>query len=756
MIINRPLCALISVSLLLSATAFSADDDKAAIVSRFTRVEKWAGTISMSETMITRATGDKNCDDKIHNGRAYWEMNLKGEIGGGPNTNGWIYRKGETAGGHVSGRCTYSDVRNQRSIWHGLQQHDGGSGACEEMDASVLITDDKNPTYDVYGGAVLKRIQSHAVRLEREDLRMGWKQFPYNCLTSASYSAASFTRPIPSSLHLHGSRTEKSSNIYGSDCYDTSETTTVSWDLRPNRLSQYDVQVEIEGYQDWMPKAMPNGKTPGNKLVVRATLTDDKGNPAGQDAKKFIFELTGTSSEPGVAMNWPSRETAGTDLDLRMLPGDENQELAIKDDKGQYAETKKDGDSAAAVISSFDWGGHTFLHVTAVMADGEEVEGHLKGNGESAIPVPRREKGSDIASKWKEDNGVTGQADSDDQEDKPPSTAWECHGHKGDGLTLYEEYRGFYARKDDGTEGGHFRGDPNRKDYFIVNTLKGAAKGDGEQGIGLFQMESRLNVHSKLSEDEVSDRVINFNHGDAAHEVDQHAVIIKSDPAITSYAIARGGPGTPGKISEVAVGTGFHPDDWNVVTRGKAKILTKTFPAMIAHELLHAANVWHHGDRDKGLVRWEAHKYGRYFVVWETAVDVDTGEEDGAPSIVTVLAENGRQLNPELFKNPRNLWVGSQYGQHSGVEDCLMRYDIATAYDPDYPAGNTRYLIAGEKEMTGIELCRAVKGTGVNASSHQPRPRYGDADRLNDRGNCQTHICVNDLYEGEHPDRTAK
>jgi hypothetical protein len=85
--------------------------------------------------------------------------------------------------------------------------------------------------------------------------------------------------------------------------------------------------------------------------------------------------------------------------------------------------------------------------------------------------------------------------------------------------------------------------------------------------------------------------------------------------------------------------------------------------------------------------------------------------------------------------------LGSKHGQHSGVEDCLMRYDIANTYVHKDRADG-RYTIRGS-ETVGTALCGQATGTGVNQPERStPQPRYFDA--AGSRGNCRVQVVVND------------
>jgi hypothetical protein len=70
-----------------------------------------------------------------------------------------------------------------------------------------------------------------------------------------------------------------------------------------------------------------------------------------------------------------------------------------------------------------------------------------------------------------------------------------------------------------------------------------------------------------------------------------------------------------------------------------------------------------------------------------------------------------------------------------------MRDDYVSIYRRSHPSigGNVeRWYV--EKQMTGIYLCDTNDGTGANAPSWKPWPRFGNASR----GFCKSQIHVND------------
>lgn len=80
----------------------------------------------------------------------------------------------------------------------------------------------------------------------------------------------------------------------------------------------------------------------------------------------------------------------------------------------------------------------------AELEDGRVLQGELKMGEEervSDILIPKREKGSKVAFAWLQERGLSGVADGSDTDRQPVGKP----GADGDGLTVYEEYRGFYV-----------------------------------------------------------------------------------------------------------------------------------------------------------------------------------------------------------------------------------------------------------------------------------------------------------------------
>ena len=481
---------------------------------------------------------------------------------------------------------------------------------------------------------------------------------------------------------------------------------TVTWLLEPLGVDELVVDVSSAAYDTWLPSASHGGSaggpaSPGTGIELTAELKNKDGSTPAARAVRFLWELTDVSREPGIAINWPPSGAPGREPDLRFEPGaaqlsQSQEKITMETRPGQYLTDK-------AMVLPLDWGAWGVLKVTAFLTDGRQIVGKFKTTGDQDIRLPKRLASSFIADLWKQEAGVS-LPDADDGENSP-----EGDSNRGDGLTLYEEYRGFYEN------GGHKFGHPKVKDYFIRNRAGGAALG----GIVLFKRISGLDVNLELQENEIDgDRVVNFLHDRGPHNVDQHAVIVSVNPAIAGYAEAvssSGHPDTPKNILFVQIPAVFPG-------RRTARAGVGYGDAAVAHELLHACNVYHHGEEDVTVKTWTRNP--------------DTGAvlEDGA-AIVPILEQSGQAVGFRLTL-PDDFGIGIKRGTHSGDDGCVMRYDNAVAYvSDDLP--DVRYLA---REVAGVGLCSSGKGSGVNETPRVPQSRYGDARR----GNCLHQILVND------------
>jgi hypothetical protein len=519
--------------------------------------------------------------------------------------------------------------------------------------------------------------------------------------------------------------------------------------------------VTSEGYQKWRPSASDSGG-PGAPLTFKARVQNADGSKPTVEVDTFDWKLTGTSREPGVALNFPQllNKTDGREADLKLdgLPdhaaSDQDAQQAIGPGRGRLEDEVR--------VVPQDWGGWSALTVTATLRDGRKLTGKLKGSPEPSILLPRRAKDSYIADSWKEANGIAGK-DSDDAEAAPAGEP----GCNGDGLTLYEEYRGFYEK------GKHVSGNPKKKDFFIFNRCGAVAR----PGIALFARLTALEVHQDLLEDEVSylqgdHAVMNGNFDKGPHRVLQHRVELtecgatRSNGGGTRARTAAAGERhlRPKDVQNLYV-EGPEQSYWGQLWSVSSGDRPRQFDVAVAHELLHSVGVEHHGEGNakvrfevraastpsnpSGRARWVARLPGGDSpVTFLDERDADVGSSSAAaavqvtPGFSAVMAGWGL---PGEAAQATSLYVGIEHGESSGDEGCVMRYWMAAAY-PKKGASDTLYLVPPGSEPVGDQLCSGTAGQTINGP-RSPQPRYFGA--AEGRGQCRQWVCVNDAIPGK-------
>ncbi len=369
---------------------------------------------------------------------------------------------------------------------------------------------------------------------------------------------------------------------------------------------------------NWLPED-------SNHIELKSELMYRLGNnwvPAvSHMCRIHFFELLNVSEEKGICMNDPILKDADEcrDLQLKKETGHE----VFNDEKGkgkcsekelyQEARTERPVREHRIIVYSRDFGAYGFFRSFA--------NAHKKGKTEGkplyvSIPVKkadvqhpdRRQKKTeytdnrvtiphDIDENHIADNGWTTLgnvrmrdpvANNVDEDDTPAGD-----GFKGDGLTTYEEYRGF---KTLAAAGGvqHVRSNYMVKNIFIRN--------EDNLSITLYDNISELDVY-EISESQYNGddkRVVNFNSTKATHVVDQmglHLVDLGDHSSLLGIAFSPlGQPTIPNMENQIRIYTGKIQS----VAEKRNINYTDKLSAVVAHELLHGNNVCHHGEGDPG------------------------------------------------------------------------------------------------------------------------------------------------------------
>ncbi len=671
-------------------------------VSEFLAVNGWQGNLKLKADYVGKLSGLAGVDDYSFSWSADLQFRLE-EF----NPGGQFWR-GKFTGGAVAVR--HKNV-NKGSDGCTLTTNILGEGLPLNPEFFLYVGPGNNYRFQNLGSSIQARVTLTTVCGGTTSVISNDR--PENWFTSGLDRNVAFALP-PMGLNLTGSGQYEMgvpiplfNVLFGGTL--PKLLADISWTFQPLNVDPLELVVDPTDYDNFRPKADLSGN-PGNSISVTATLQTKSGKPSTQGATKFIFELLETSREPGIALNWP-RDASDQDYDLR-IAADAGFLIAdaVKRQRAESLPKIPLATTSTVKIDSFDWGGWSRLKVTALLADGTSLVGYLRGRPEQTeIRLPKRTANSVIADSWKSENGVSGSDNSDDETDPIGDS------NAGDGLTLYEEYRGFYESQ------VKIEGNPKKKDYFAINLV--GSIGDG--GLALFQRLSGLKVHKNLLQTELSsERVINKNVSAGPHRVNQHGVILKNNNS-NGYAEAVSTtslhPSTPKDFDFVGLPIA-------IASRPTQSQSVSYASASVAHELFHTVNVYHHGEGDKQVV-WEL---GPDDTVLEGGQQIEVYREPSLNVTANVVAD----LKTRISKS-REIWLGQKQGQHSGVENCVMRYDSSQAYEQSGSAG-WRYSVT---ERPGALLCRFAEGTGVNAS-REPQIRYGDAAR--GRGACIDQILVND------------
>jgi len=484
----------------------------------------------------------------------------------------------------------------------------------------------------------------------------------------------------------------------------------------------------------------------------------------------FRFTLENVSNLPGYAMN-----ASVDDSFFQLFPGlqhlkgqYQNDSPDLIFDPAQYkdrtlwkapsfgeVETVKYGNAASVTVTAMDYGAYGHLHAyfkgmcggwTPVTVKWEPVASN--NSAQSGITIPMDQDDNLIADRLDQaNNGITpwgyaGDPGSDD--DKDPRG----DGVAGDGLTAFEEYRGFMIKSGDCNDPlkvTHIRTDPGHKDLFIRSDDPML-----ERMVTMFSYVSGLQVHPLCPRQYQGDntRIVNFTlHSgqlrSGAGSIELEGKTISQDaPQHGLYLSNRTLDG--GKLGETSPSIG-PPRRVAVVKVDKAKCMRiggAKGPIILAstifHELGHAIGIEHHG---QGNIEGP--------IVIMNAPICPNGTTAG-----TVAGAHACKVG----------WIAMRKQQNSGEQSCPMKYIWWSWYVPSSSSltavgngtvtfihGTTTEPLLGyvgqlklyrtDLDSPGLsEFCNSQKGTGINGLP-------GDANHAGDaeRGICASQIHVNDV-----------
>jgi hypothetical protein len=293
--------------------------------------------------------------------------------------------------------------------------------------------------------------------------------------------------------------------------------------------SDYEILITPpQRFRDWIPKAGVNEHTVGDKLNFKGRIHRIKGKAAADREVGVNVELT-SSRVPGLCMNSP--RTGGKDPDLKILKVGTTDKFKVEqpvlenEQATQQAHGKfKVDEEFNIVVGCYDYGpigGISFGGTVPVRIEGFEPKVHL------GLPLDDNE--NHVADAWERQEGVYEKnlpADWDD-------VATPGQKHNGDGICLYERYRGF---KND--VGGYDHLKCDHKYIFIYdpgNILrKRGSDADFKNASQVTPWFISQDQWTGRGSQQQQKRIVNFNHEgpecpSGRHRVAQHALHIVED-----------------------------------------------------------------------------------------------------------------------------------------------------------------------------------------------------------------------------------
>jgi hypothetical protein len=426
-------------------------------------------------------------------------------------------------------------------------------------------------------------------------------------------------------------------------------------------------------------------------------------------------------------------------------------------------ETVIEGTSATVTVTAMDFGAYGKLraYVRGKCGGWEPVRILVGEKEREFVKIPMDEDDNLIADRLDEEKGYRGDPGRDD--DAEPKG----DGTPGDGLTAFEEYRGFMTMGNpdckDSSEDEHVRTDPAQKDLFIHSDdplLLQIATGLTHSSRG--EKDSKgIKVHPICERHFVSkgkdSRIVNFTLQRNGPKEWQGKTLSQDQPQRGLYL--RDGSLEEGKIGHTRGDTGLGPPRyvWDV-TIDKDKIFSLIYRVerglsyiqllhTVIHELGHAVGIDHHG----------------------YDIDEDMDPHNIAQGILVVTDEPCPEDAITKFYNfdpvGKNVcvayYLARRHAHNSGNQDCPMRYEFWRFYEtesnPLKRAGGISFETDGERhnaiaysghirnyrkdlDYPGIgRYCSNPTGTGINALPGDQN-HAGDSCRV-----CYPQIRINDI-----------
>jgi hypothetical protein len=391
-------------------------------------------------------------------------------------------------------------------------------------------------------------------------------------------------------------------------------TVDLTWDLE--RVVETIPILELTA-EKWLPEGNVGDETTPVEITARLEGGE---RPEG----KFRFTLYAVTREPGYALNAGDGNDTSPDFEFEAgQPGFTEPVPTGTSEAWEIETTELVAETTVAILAR-DYGAWAKLRCE-VNVDGEWVDCRAEGGGDY-ITIPRDTDEDRIADSWEDEHGVRGQSAEDDEDAIPVG-----QNSNGDGISLYEEYRGFVNEY-----GEHQRLEPRKKELFVRDE-------HGFVAVSNFETASELTLiyigddgwtgpHPPGAKYDPSARVVNFNTSGHGHAFDQHALHVFNGqgngheprtPRLLGYSDAVGFRNESPRTTKRTL---LYLDSIETTLRVAFAELNRNRPTALqpeevesfkeqyigtitAHEMGHGVGLNHHGPKTDG----DVHCFMRYF-----------------------------------------------------------------------------------------------------------------------------------------------
>jgi hypothetical protein len=368
----------------------------------------------------------------------------------------------------------------------------------------------------------------------------------------------------------------------------------VSWTFSPVPLDDVELVLAPAGYDDWLPRGGTSDGQKGDRaLAIQARLQKRGGGATKARMQSLTVRLKDVSNVPGTCLNVPLEKGAET-FDLQFAP---KNGCTVDEEGTRVIKKGSEFDRLDLSLECYDWGAWGTLVGEAILVDGRILWATLdKDPSVEEILLPKRDSNSKVADKWKKEMNADGISDNDDFEPQTGNT------HNGDGLTLYEEYRGMIAKgkhtRDYPAGPDGFRPlSPRRKDLIVCNTIHGEAA--VVSGFRLLEKAAGIHVVEVDEKDLPESRLVNVNVRPELTAGPQHGLKLykvslgKGEVGATPCDFSRPA-GSRERYERVQVDV----DQIRSLYAAAGKLpwsVNDEISETVAHELAHGLDLDHHG-----------------------------------------------------------------------------------------------------------------------------------------------------------------